>query len=239
MRTLLPAFAIVSLSLSGCQPPAPATTERIIRIQIEGCEDATPLPLIATPIAVQTPTQFQTNVAVAAVSAETPIATETPAVMQPRVERTPVPPVRTPQALADEYNTKREGFLAELASAKLHPLDVPSAYENFRRADDFLRARNYDEALRYVEVALYMAKEVRINEAFVTAKFNRVDARVNASRPKLTVAEQERAAKMLKRAYEIFPTTAWKQTNAVLYDIDLLLDRKLSSEPAPGPRKNR
>ena len=70
VRAITPLLLLVA----GCQPPVPDTTERIIRIQIEGCEDATPLPILATPTPIQVPTK------VAVVVTENPV--ETPAMVQ-------------------------------------------------------------------------------------------------------------------------------------------------------------
>lgn len=226
MRTL-PLLFLAVLAVAGCQPPAPATTERIIRIQIEGCEDATPLPVLATP----TPTPVavaQTPTAVAVTQA--PI--ETPAVIQPHVERTPPPVARTAQALADEFSLKREGFLAEIADRKLNALDVPEATKNLRKADDLLRMKNYDEALRYVEVAILDVQAVRMNEPFITQKLRRVEARVEAMRPVLGKPAEKKAADALKAANEFFLKNSFRPANAVLYELELVLDRK-AAETTP------
>ena len=230
MRTLGTAVAVFAAALvAGCKPPAPETTERIIRIQIEGCEDATPLPVVATP----------TPLAVRADALEEPtrVPVETPAIAQPRVERTPIPPARTPQALAEDFALRREGFLASLANSKLHPLDVPDAYNSFRRADDFARAKNYDEALRYVEVAQLEAQSVKIGEPFILQKFKRVEGRLEAARPTMTPAQLNRSQKAMAKANAAFLTNSFRQSNAILYEMDQLLDQRAKAAvPRTPPR---
>lgn len=220
MNALEITIALSALALlAGCQPPAPETTERIIRIQIEGCEDATPLPVLATPTPLAV---ARTEVPVE----PTRMPVETPAVAQPRVERTPPAAARSSEALMEDFLLRREGFLASLAEAKLHPLDVPAAYGNFRRADDFYRAKNYDEALRYVEVALLEAQSVKIGEPFILAKFKRIEGRLEAARPKMTAQQQDRAQKAMARAHSAFLTNSFRQSNAILYEVDQLVDRR-------------
>lgn len=221
------AFAVCAAAwIAGCKPPAPETTERIIRIQIEGCEDATPLPVTPTPLAVRTDAPI----------APTRAPVETPVVAQPRVDRTPAPAARTAEALAEDFALRREGFLTTLAENKLHPQDIPGAYGSLRRADDLFRAKNYDEALRYLEVALLEARSVKIGEPFVLEKFKRVERRIEATRAKMSPRQQERAQKALAKAHAAFLTNSFRQANAVLYEVDEMLDRTRSAE---APRKQR
>ena len=180
---------------------------------------ATPTPVAQTPTAV-------------AVNTQPPV--ETPAVIQPHVERTPPPAARTPQALADEFSLKREGFFAEISDRKLNALDAPEATKNLRKADDLLRMKNYDEALRYVEVAILDVQAVRMNEAFITAKLRRVEARVEAMRPVLGKPAEKKAADALKAANELFLKNSFRPANAILYELELLLDRKAADA---APRK--
>lgn len=225
MNALEIAVTLSAVALvAGCQPPTPETTERIIRIQIEGCEDTTPLPVLATPTPLAVaPTE------VAAAPTRMPV--ETPAFAQPRVERTPVAVARSPEALAEEYMLRREGFLASLADAKLHPLDVPAAYNSFRRADDFYRAKNYDEAMRYVEVALLEAQSVKIGEPFILQKFKRIEGRLEAARPKMGAQLQERTQKGMARAHAAFLTNSFRLSNTILYEVEQALDRRMKDAP--------
>jgi len=228
-RSALLFCATLATLVAGCEPPTPPTTERIIRIQIEGCEDATPLPIVATPVAVETPT----TVAVAATDTEIPA--ETPAVMQPRVERTPPPPLRTAAVLAAEFALEREGYLSTLAEAKLHPLDVPEATMNLRKADDLLRAKNPDEALRYLQVAKLDVQSIRMNEDFVGRKLKRVEARVDALRPTLGKPAERKADELLDKADSSFMNNSFRATNATLYELEQALDRRADAlKKLPG-----
>lgn len=227
-------FQVLAISASfslvasaGCQPPVPATTERIIRIQIEGCEDATPLPFVPTPTPTPVAVEIPTKVAVAPDTQPE----ETPATIQPRVERTPPPPARTPEMLAEEFALKREGFLATLAESKFNLLDVPEAAKNVRKADDLLRVKNYDEALRYVEVAILEAQSVRLNEAFITAKLRRVESRVDAMRPTLGKPAEKKADEALKKANTAFMENKFRISNLALYELEQLLDRRSPETP--------
>ena len=220
----------ILVTVAACQPPTPATTERIIRIQIEGCEDATPPPFVPTPtpVAVETPTRV-------AVAVATPDAVETAASLQPRVERTPPPPARTAEALIEEFGLKREGYFATLSEAKLNALDVPEAARNVRKADDLFRAKNYDEALRYVEVAVLDAQSIRVNEAFITHKLRRVEDRVDSMRPSLGKIAENKANDALGRANQAFLNNSFRVANAILYDLELTLDRRASDAPRKLP----
>jgi hypothetical protein len=231
MNAIRIAAALGAVSLAaGCQPPAPETTERIIRIQIEGCEDATPLPLLATPTPLAlAPTQAAVD--------PTRVPIETPAVIQPRVERTPIPAARSPESFVEDYMLRRESFLSSLADAKLHPLDVPAAYDSFRRAEDFLRAKNYDEALRYVEVASLEVQSVKIGEPFILQKFKRIEGRLEAARPRMTAQELDRTQKSMAKAHSAFLTNSFRLSNTILYEVDQALDRHAKAEaPKTPPR---
>lgn len=221
-RPLLLAAVFGIAAIEGCAPPAPETTERIIRIQIEGCEDATPLPIAATP----TPVAVMATPDLASTGGETPAAVVTAVAIQTRVPRTPLPVARTAEQLAEEVALERESFFATLADAKLHPLDVPEAMESLRRSDDFVRAKNYDEALRYADVAVRQAQSVKISEPFIEKKFKRVEARFEAARPSLKPGGIDTGQKALARAQQAFLSNNFRQANAVLYDVDVLLDRR-------------
>lgn len=223
VRHALPSMLLLAAG-AGCEPPIPATTERIIRIQIEGCEEA---PAAAASLALVAGTA---PVPAAVATADDPPATtevtalQTPVAVQTRVPRTPIPAPRTPEALAADYTLRREGFLATMAERRLGAADVSEGWSAYRRADDFFRQRNFDEALRYIEVATLEARSTRIGEPFLSKKFTRVESRIAAAT--LSAAEKAAVSRRISQANQAFLNNQFDRANRILYEIEQGLDAR-------------
>lgn len=206
----------LALAAAGCEPPMPPSTERIIRIQIEGCEEG--------PAAATTPAIALAVTPPAAAGETPPSPNGKPVGLQTHAPRTPAPPQRTPEALAADYRLRREGFLATMAERRLGPADLADGWRAYRRADDFFRQRNFDEALRSIETAALDAQSLKIGESFLSKKFTRVDARIAAM--KLPPAAQNRVSKRMAAANQAFLNNQFEKANRILYEVEQALDAR-------------
>lgn len=209
MKTLRTLFLFSCAAAAACETPDAPTTERIIRIQIEGCTDVTPVPA--------TPTPTQVAVATAEQTATAAPATPPPVVVAPS---TPAPAVD----VASTYAVKRESVGAAMAERRLHELDVPDALTALNRSDEFARQKNFDQALRYAEVALQTVRNATVNEAFVNKKFTRVERRVLAVETRLSRPEMDALRKQLGTAQNEFLANRLKRANEILYAIEQKVD---------------
>ena len=216
-RAAATAAGIAALLAAGCEPAAAPTTERIIRIQIEGCEDAAPLP--ATP-------------AIAAVQATPQAGPDRTAVAAPSRAPTRAPAAQS--ATANEVAVRRDGFTALLRDEHLHALDVPSAWESFRRAEEAERAKDYDEALRLIEVAILDARRVKVDERFLQKKFERVEKRIEEIRGSLSRRDQAIVSRRMAQAHQHFLSNAFRSTNRDLYEVELAIEQRRAGVRRPG-----
>lgn len=203
------------LAAAGCEPPAPPTTERIIRIQIEGCADAPSRPAEAAPTA--------------------PAAVSTPE--QVAAARPPGGPPPATEEQAAEYASRRVRFLEALDEARFHPGDVAEAWQAYLRSADLFRARRYDEALHDLEAATHGVRDVKVGEPFVLEKFKRVEKRIESLRPRLSANDQAKISRRMAAAHEAFLNNAFKRSNAILYEVERQLDERSGGERGSGTRR--